>query len=36
MEEYIGFGLVGLLAVSLIFGAKKFLTRKKDLYDYED
>jgi hypothetical protein len=36
MEEYIGFGLVGLLAVSLIFGVKKFLTKKKDLYDYED
>tara|TARA_B100001057_G_scaffold456946_1_gene504817 strand:+ start:40 stop:726 length:687 start_codon:yes stop_codon:yes gene_type:complete len=36
MEECIGFGLVGLLAVSLIFGVKKFLTRKKDLYDYED
>ena len=36
MEEYIGFGLIGLLVVSLIFGVKKLLTRKKDLYDYED
>ena len=36
MEEYIGFGLIGFLVVSLIFGVKKLLTRKKDLYDYED
>jgi len=36
MEEYIGFGLIGLLVVSLIFGVKKLLTRKKDLYNYED
>ena len=36
MEEYIGFSLIGLLVVSLIFGVKKLLTRKKDLYDYED
>ena len=36
MEEYIGFGLVGLLVVSLIFGIKKFLIRKKDFYEYED
>ena len=36
MEEYIGFGIVALLVVSLIFGVKKLLTRKKDLYDYED
>jgi len=36
MEEYIGFGVVALLVVSLIFGVKKLLTRKKDLYDYED
>ena len=36
MEEYIGFGLIGLLAISLIFGVKKLLTLKKDLYDYED
>ena len=36
MEEYIGFGLIGLLVISLIFGVKKLLTRKKDLYDYED
>ena len=36
MEEFIGFGLVGLLVVSLIFGIKKFLIRKKDFYEYED
>ena len=36
MEEYIGFGLISLLVVSLIFGVKKLLTRKKDFYDYED
>ena len=36
MEEYIGYGLVGLLVVCLALGVKKLLTRKKDFYEYED
>ena len=36
MEEFIGFGLVGVIALLLVLGVKKLFTKKKDLYDYED
>jgi len=36
MEEFIGYGLVGVIALLLVLGVKKLFTKKKDLYDYED
>jgi len=36
MEEVIGFGVVGLLVISLVLGVRKLLKKKKDLFDYED
>ena len=36
MEEFIGYGLVGVIALVLVLGVKKLFTKKKDLYDYED
>ena len=36
MEEVIGFGVVGLLVISLVLGVRKLFKKKKDLFDYED
>ena len=36
MEEFIGYGLVGVIALLLILGVKKLLQKKKNLYNYED
>ena len=36
MEEYFGFGLIGLVLVVVFLGIKKIITRKKDLFEYED
>ena len=36
MEEYFGFGLIGLVSVVVFLGIKKIITRKKDLFEYED
>ena len=36
MEEFIGFGLIALIALLIIIGIKKLFTKKKALYDYED
>ena len=36
MEEFIGFGLVALFVSGLVLTIKKVLTKKKDLYEYED
>ena len=36
MEEFIGFGFIGLLMVCLILVTKRLFTKKKDLYKYED
>ena len=36
MEEFIGYGLVGVIALLLVLGIKKLFTKKKKLYDYED
>ena len=30
MEEFIGFGLVGVVALLLVLGVKKLFTKKKD------
>ena len=36
MEEVIGFGVVGLLVISLVLGVRKLFKKKRDLFDYED
>jgi len=36
MEEVIGFGVAGLLVISLVLGVRKLFKKKKDLFDYED
>ena len=36
MEEFIGYGFIGLLMVCLILVTKRLFTKKKDLYKYED
>ena len=36
MEEYFGFGLIGLALIALFLGMKKIFTKKKDLFEYED
>ena len=33
MEEFIGYGLVGVIALLLVLGLKKLFTKKKDLYE---
>ena len=36
MEEFIGFGLIGVIAILIILGIKKLFTKKKHSFDYED
>ena len=36
MEEVIGFGVIGLLVISLVLGVRKLFKKKRDLFDYED
>ena len=36
MEEFIGFGLLGLVVLTFGLGIKKWLQPKKDLFEYED
>ena len=36
MEEFIGYGLVGVIVLLLVLGVKKLFTKKKNSYDYED
>ena len=36
MEEFIGYGLVGVIALLLVLGLKKLFTKKKHSFDYED
>ena len=36
MEEFIGFGLVGLILLGLFFGIKKITKKKKNLFEYDD
>ena len=36
MEEFIGFGLVGLVILGLFFGIKKIIKKKKSLFEYDD
>ena len=36
MEEFIGFGLVGLVILGLFFGIKKITKKKKSLFEYDD
>ncbi len=36
MEEFIGFGLLGLIVFTFGLGIKKWLQPKKDLFEYED
>ena len=36
MEEFIGFGLVGLILLGLFFGIKKITKKKKSLFEYDD
>jgi hypothetical protein len=36
LEEFIGFGLVGLVILGLFFGIKKITKKKKSLFEYDD
>ena len=36
MEEFIGFGLVGLIVLGLFLGIKKITKKKKTLFEYDD
>lgn len=36
MEEFIGFGLVGLIALGLFFGIRKIIRKKRNLFEYDD
>ena len=36
MEEFIGYGLVGVIVLLLVLGVKKLFSKKKNSYDYED
>tara|TARA_B100000674_G_scaffold440838_1_gene404000 strand:- start:334 stop:1020 length:687 start_codon:yes stop_codon:yes gene_type:complete len=36
MEEFIGFGLIGVIAILIILGIKKLFTKKKSSFEYED
>lgn len=36
MEEFIGFGLVGLIALGLFFAIRKIIRKKRNLFEYDD
>lgn len=36
MEEFIGFGLVVLIALGLFFGIRKIIRKKRNLFEYDD
>ena len=36
MEEFIGYGLVGLMVLGLFFGIRKITKKKKTLFEYDD